>query len=70
MTFNTEISDELLMEVGTTKKHQVWFTRPETKLYGDLVYRDIIRVLAAHALQNGSALDAFVAISNIFDDEK
>ena len=47
----------------------VIFQREDLRKFADLIYKDIITVVAAQALMNESALDVFINLKRIYESE-
>ena len=61
---NKELIEKLMREAGYAAPHVA--TRPQK--FAELFYKDIMCVVAAHALSNDSALDVLTNLTKLYED--
>ena len=65
-----DIINQKLLEAGTTGVPQFWFTKPETKKFGEDLFNSVFTVLAASALNGDTALEAFKNVVDLYTEER
>jgi hypothetical protein len=59
---------DLLEEAGFSGNERAEFAAPLAK-YSELIIRRLMKVVAAHALTNETALDVFTNLNRLYPDE-